>query len=491
MTATAPIEVRRSTHRIRPDPGRVLTKLFIPGQEGVIEGESRAGSVIDRILKLDDGQADAALAEVMAAFADRHADLVATLTDHFELVAHRIDYPAELSPTRRRLVGAYFTQEYAVEGAAVCNPSVVPHPDQANLTCGETRVVMSLRAVGEGHRSSVEFRTGVLDSDAELCFDEPGRHLVGGRPGQSRFRRDLFHRVLRTLDDDGPSAAFVLDALPDPFSSDELDRALGALHEQLVTRRGAADTIDRIRRVAASNYEVTFPVGSSISERVLSPTGPAESHGMEDARFVRFANDDGTTTYYATYTAFDGAHVGSQLLATADFRSFTSTQLTGRGARNKGMALFPRRIDGRYVALSRWDRETNAVVFSTDPTVWDDPVGLQRPAEPWDLIQLGNCGSPIETTAGWIMLTHGVGPMRRYAIGAELLDLDDPTRVIGHLTEPLLTPTQDERNGYVPNVVYSCGAILHHDTIVIPYGMADANIGVAAVPLRQLLDALT
>jgi predicted GH43/DUF377 family glycosyl hydrolase len=491
VTATAPIEVRRSSHRLGPDPGRVLAKLFIPGQEGVIEGESRAGSVADRVLGLGDAEAAATLAEVAEAFAGRHADLYETLNEHFELVAHRIEHPAALSPTRRLLVGAYFTQEYAVEGAAVCNPSITLHPDQGDLGQDETRFVMSLRAVGEGHRSSIEFRTGVIDSDAELSFDEPGAHPVSGRPGHPRFRRDLFRRVLRALDDDGPSAAFVLDLLPDQFSEDELDRALQALHDQLVTRRGATETIDRIRWVAASNYEVTFPVGSSISERVLSPTGPPEDHGMEDARFVRFVDDDGTTTHYATYTAFDGAHIASQLLATTDFRTFTSTQLTGRGARNKGMALFPRRIDGRYVALSRWDRETNAVVSSYDPTVWDDPVSLQRPTEPWDLIQLGNCGSPIESPAGWIMLTHGVGPMRRYAIGAELLDLDDPTKLIGHLTEPLLTPTEDERDGYVPNVVYSCGAMLHRDHIILPYGMADANIGVATISVHQLLDRLT
>jgi predicted GH43/DUF377 family glycosyl hydrolase len=266
---------------------------------------------------------------------------------------------------------------------------------------------------------------------------------------------------------------------------------MGALHDQLVTRRGAGETIDRIRRIASSNYAVTFPTASTISERVLSPTAPIESHGMEDARFVRFVDDDGVAIYFATYTAYDGTHVRSQLLTTVDFRTFTSTQLTGRGARNKGMALFPRRIDGRYFALSRWDRETNAIATSHDPTVWDDPVGLQRPAEPWDLVQLGNCGSPIETPAGWIVLTHGVGPMRRYAIGAELLDLDDPTRVTGHLREPLLTPAEDERDGYVPNVVYSCGAMLHGDTIVLPYGISDANIGIATIPLDQLLDRLT
>jgi predicted GH43/DUF377 family glycosyl hydrolase len=485
------VDVRRSGQRLRPDPSRVLAKLFIPGQEGAIEGESRAGLVVERVLKLDDDEAAATLAQVVSSFSGRHADLDATLDEHFELVSHRIEHPGELSSPRRRLVGAYFTQEYAVESAAICNPSIVPHPDQSDLARGEARFVMSLRAVGEGHRSSIEFRTGVVDSGSDLHFDVPGAHLSAGRPGPSHYRRDLFHRVLRSLGDDGTSAAFVLDSLPDPFTGDELEQAMQALHDQLVTRRGATETIDRIRSVASSNYEVAFPTGSSLSERVLSPTAPIESHGMEDARFVRFVEDDGIATYLATYTAYDGAHVGSQLLATVDFRTFTSTQLTGRGAQNKGMALFPRRVGGRYVAFSRWDRETNAIVTSDDPTVWDEPVGLQRPAEPWDLIQLGNCGSPIESSAGWIMLTHGVGPMRRYAIGAELLDLDDPTRVIGHLREPLLTPAEDERDGYVPNVVYSCGAMLHGDTIVLPYGMSDANVGVATIPAGQLLDQLT
>ena len=491
MIPTAAVEVRRSGQRLRPDPSRVLAKLFIPGQEGAIEGESRAGSVVERVLELDDDEAATTLAEVVASFSGRHADLDATLDEHFELVSHRIEHPAELSTARRRLVGAYFTQEYAIESAALCNPSIVPHPDQSDLGPGDARFVMSLRAVGEGHHSSIEFRTGIITPGSDLRFDEPGTHLSTGRPGPCHHRRDLFHRVLRSLGDDGTSAAFVLDSLPDPFTGDELEQAMRALHDQLVTRRGATETIDRIRWVAASNYAVTFPTASTISERVLSPTAPTESHGMEDARFVRFVDDDGTATYLATYTAYDGTHVGSQLLATVDFRTFTSTQLTGRGARNKGMALFPRRIGGRYFALSRWDRETNAIATSDDPTVWDDPVGLQRPAEPWDLIQLGNCGSPIETPAGWIMLTHGVGPMRQYAIGAELLDLDDPTRVIGHLKEPLLTPAEDERDGYVPNVVYSCGAMLHGDTIVLPYGMSDANVGVATIPVDQLLDRLT
>lgn len=465
--------------------------LFIPGQESLIDGESRAGSVIGRILALDDDQTAATLDEVVALFAGRHHDLAAILAEHFELVAHRIERPTELSPARQQLVGAYFTQEYAVEAAAVCNPSIVVHPDQTGLLRGETRFVMSLRAIGEGHRSLIEFRTGVVDADADIRLDEPEAPVLSGRPGQVRHSRDQFHRILSAIHDRGSSAAFVLDALPDPFSDDELDAALHALQEQVITRPDAAETIEQIERIAASNYEVTFPALSSISQRVLVPNAPGESNGMEDARFVRFVDDDGTSVYYATYTAYDGTDVAPQLLATADFRTFRSTQLTGRAARNKGMALFPRRIGGRYVALSRWDRDSNALVVSDDLTVWDDHVSLPRSCDPWNLVQLGNCGSPLESPAGWILLTHGVGPMRRYVIGAELLDLDDPTRVIGRLTEPLIAPTDDERDGYVPNVVYSCGAMLHGDSIVLPYGIGDASIGVASVPLDQLLDRLT
>lgn len=490
MTAT-PIEVRRHKYRLCPDPRRVIAKLFIPGQDPLIEGESRAGSVIERILALDKNQATATLNQVMSLFADRHHDLAGILAEHFELVAHRVSHPMDLSHTRRQLVGAYFTQEYAVEAAALCNPSIVAHPDQTELGSGETRFVMSVRAVGEGHLSSIEFRTGVIDNAADIRFDEPGPHLFAGRQEPARYRQNRFHRILKATGDDASNAAFVLDSLPDPFSADDLDGALAALHDQLVTRAGAGQTIERLKWIAASTYQVTFPPVSSISERVLTPTAPTESSGMEDARFVRFTDDDGTTAYYAPYTAYDGAHVAPQLLATTDFQTFTSTQLTGRAATNKGMALFPRRIDGRYVALSRWDRANNALVTSTDLTDWDGPITLQGTSQPWDLVQTGNCGSPIETPAGWIALTHGVGPMRRYVIGAELLDLDDPTRVIGNLTEPLVVPTGDERDGYVPNVVYSCGALLHGHNIVLPYGIGDAQIGVATVPLDQLLNRLT
>jgi predicted GH43/DUF377 family glycosyl hydrolase len=243
--------------------------------------------------------------------------------------------------------------------------------------------------------------------------------------------------------------------------------------------------------VAANNYTVEFPAETCIGERVLWPSGPAEVVGMEDARFVRFVDEDGTVTYRATYTAFDGALVAPQLISTTDFRVFAISQLSGPFAINKGMALFPRKVAGRYLALSRWDRERSAITMSDDGHEWAEATTLRPTPRTWELIQVGNCGSPLETREGWLVLTHGVGPMREYSIGAMLLDLDDPRRLIGTLSDPLLVPSEDERDGYVPNVVYSCGALIHGQTMVLPYGFADNAVGFALVDLAELLDRLT
>jgi predicted GH43/DUF377 family glycosyl hydrolase len=350
---------------------------------------------------------------------------------------------------------------------------------------------MSARAVGEGHLSSVEFRTGVVGPGAAVRIDDPGDTLVVGVRRPTSYARDAFRQTMTELGCYDESAAFVLDRVSDQFSNADLEAAVTTLARQRLTRENATHTIDHLRRIAACNYELDFPATSRLAERVIWPTSPAESHGIEDARFTRFTDDDGSVTYHATYTAFDGSHVAPQLLSTCDFRVFGVSQLTGPGARNKGMALFPRRIDGRYVALSRWDRENNAIVSSTDLRNWVDPTTLQTPKQPWELIQLGNCGPPIETSHGWLVLTHGVGPLRVYCIGAILLDLDDPRRVIARLTEPLLTPTADEREGYVPNVVYSCGALAHDDTLLLPYGCSDSSIRFALINLPALLHYLT
>jgi len=480
----------RTPIELNPDPRRVITRLFVPGQEIIAGGGSRAAAVVKRILAMTDCDVTEALQRTLADFSSRHRGFTDTLERHFDLVAHRLGSRATLTGERRLLMGAFFTNEYAVEAAALCNPSMVLHPDQSGLEVGEARFVMSLRAVGEGHLSCIEFRTGVVGPGTLVRLDDPGEVLVSGHRRPPLYDRNLFRGKLAELGDDLESAAFVLDSLPEHFTPTDLDAAVAALDEQILTRSTARQTIDRIRWVAASNYDVEFPEDSAVGERVLWPLGPAESHGMEDARFVRFTDDSGSVTYYATYTAFDGTHVEPQLLETDDFRMFRVTQLTGPAARNKGMALFPRLIGGRYAALSRWDRENNALVTSPDCRSWGSAVTLQFPVEPWELLQLGNCGSPIETREGWLVFTHGVGPMRVYSIGAILLDLDNPARLRARLPDPVILPNEAERDGYVPNVVYSCGAVLHAGTVVLPYGVSDTAIRVAVMELDELLERL-
>ena len=476
--------------RLRPDPRRVIARLFVPGQEMAGDGDSRAGGVVGRILALSDEDVTRALDDVFTRFCGRHREFRSTLEEHFDLVAHRLNGGVPPSSERRLLIGASFTSEYSVEAAAVCNPSIVLAPDQDGLAPGEARFVMSLRGIGEGHLSCIEFRTGVVGAGGEVDLDDPGPFLVPGRPASPLYDRELFRGKVAASSHPAESASFVLDSLPARFTPAELDVALADLEAQIVTHGSVRETIDHFRSIAYSNYDTEFPADSTIAERVLLPTGPEESHGMEDARFVRFVDDDGTVTYYATYTAFDGVHVAPQLLETADFRRFRVTQLTGTPATNKGLALFPRRVGGRYLALSRWDRERNFLAESANGRSWTTAATLQSPERPWELLQLGNCGSPIETSEGWLVLTHGVGPMRVYSIGAILLDLDDPARVRSGLSAPLMVPDDTERDGYVPNVVYSCGALLHGESLVIPYGISDASIGIAVVDLGELLDRL-
>jgi Predicted glycosylase len=475
---------------LRPDPRRVVTRLFVPGDEQLIHGQSRVNPVLERIMELDATAAGAALDKTLALFEDRHSDLRPVLQEHFELVAHRLGATVELPKAVRLLIGAYFTHEYSLEAAALFNPSIVEHPDQRGLAAGELRVVLSLRAVGEGHRSAIEFRTGVVGVDGQLRLDQPAGHITAGRRVDSRYDRDQFHRALSELGDDAEDAVFVIDSLPDRFTSVELEDLLATFHGRRLTRHTADRTIAHLRWIAACNYEVTYPADSVLDQRVLMPRAPSESNGMEDARFVRFVDDLGMIIYHATYTAYDGHRVTPQLLSTNDFRTFSAAQLTGVAATNKGMALFPRPVRGRHLALSRWDRENISVASSMDGYAWDQPITIATPRRAWELIQIGNCGSPVETPEGWLVLTHGVGPMRRYSIGAMLLDIDDPTRVRGQLAEPLIEPTQEERDGYVPNVAYTCGALVHGDRLVVPYGSADSSIGVAVVDLPRLLSTM-
>jgi predicted GH43/DUF377 family glycosyl hydrolase len=487
----------RTQHQLRPDASRTLSRLFVPGQENLIRGESRAMAVIDRVLAMSEEDADRALARTMARFSGRYRDLAETLERNFGLVAYRLGGEIEVGCARRRLIGAYFTQQYALEAAALFNPSIVPHPDQAGCAPGEVRFVLSLRAVGEGHLSSIEFRTGTVRG-GEISIDPPGPFPDTGRSCPVAYHRSLFQAKLAELGHEEENAQFLWSLLPPRFSMAELNAAVAELALQQVMRGDSVALVDWVRWLAASNYEVEFDERYPISERVLWPSGPAESHGMEDARFVRFDDGDGSgggsdgngPVYFATYSAFDGRRVAPHLIETADFRRFTISQLAGQAAGNKGMALFPRRVGGRYAALSRWDRESNGIAYSPDGRRWGEAVTVQAPARPWELVQLGNCGSPLETPAGWLVFTHGVGPMREYAIGAILLDLAEPERLIAALPEPLLVAEDTEREGYVPDVVYSCGSLLHGETVVLPYGCSDSSVRFAIVDLPRLLDRL-
>lgn len=482
--------VRRTEHVLQPDHDRVVSRIFLPGQELGQPGESRAALILGRVLDLDHEQVDEELEIVRASFLSRHRDLEDTWDAHFAAMEHRLVGVGRLQTNRRRLIGAYFTSEFAIEGAALFNPSMVPHPDQGGLPSGSTRFLMTVRAIGEGHISSIEFRTGVVDRIGTVVIDHPATVAVLPTSTAAQYSRVSFEQQLADLAGDRTNSDFVLDALSESFTRRDLDFALDELRDQSLTRGAAVRTIDRFEWIAACSYSVEFPADSAVQERVLMPTGPSESQGMEDVRIVRFGGDGSAAGYVGTYTAFNGRDVTSQLVETDDFRCFDVTQLSGPGSKNKGMALFPRQIDGRFVAMSRADRESNGVTTSTDLRHWEQPVQVQVPAEPWEIVQLGNCGPPIETEAGWIVLTHGVGPMREYSIGALLLDLEDPTAILGCLPYPLLRPTEAERSGYVPNVVYSCGAMRHDETLVLPYGSSDSATRIALIDLPPLLEAL-
>ena len=422
MTSVRAGLVTRSPQRLAADPSRVITRLFVPGTEGFEHQDSRAGSVLKRILALDEDEVRWALDDVVTRFDGRHRDLVGTFRDHADELADRLNTDIELSPARMLLLGATFTSEYAIEAAALCNPSIVAHPDQAGMTAGSLRFVMSVRGIGEGHRSSIGFRTGVVDAEGGVTVDAPTRFATVGSVGSTLLDAAVFRSELARLHDGGEAADYVLDALGDRFTRADLDEQLDALRAHTRTRGHAQETISLIRAIAERFYAVEFADEIPLSERVLHPTLAAESAGMEDARFVRFVNDDGSVRFYATYTAYSGSEISQQLLETTDFQSFTSAPMTGNAAANKGLALFPRRIGGRFAAMSRSDRESNSVAYADDPFVWPDSAPCQQPTQAWEALQLGNCGPPIETEAGWLVLTHGVGPMRTYRIGAILLD---------------------------------------------------------------------
>ena len=473
---------------LQPDHHRVIARLFVPGREDVGAGDSRATPVIERILQLEQTEVEAAMKDVEARFSHRHRDLHRVFSEHAAVVTSRIDSAIDLSTARQFLIGACFTHEYTIEGAAICNPSAVLHPQQDGS--GDAAFVMSVRGIGEGHRSSIGFRTGSVTSTGVVTLDAPGPYAETAASTPGMHHRGVFHAKLGALRDDQENAAFVLDPLPARFDSSALQSRIEELASEVATRRETAATIANLRDLAESSYRLEFPADTSISERVLWPQAPAERDGMEDARFVRFTDDDGKVIYYGTYTAFDGTNIAQHLLVTTDFAKFTASPMAGAGAIGKGLALFPRLVNGRFAALSRADRETNAVTFSDDVHCWPEAQIIQAPTRSWEILQLGNCGSPIETESGWLVLTHGVGPMRTYSLGALLLDLDDPLKVLARSESPILAPGMDRRDGYVPNVIYSCGGFAHGDTLVLPYAMGDQCISIATLSIAALLRSM-
>jgi predicted GH43/DUF377 family glycosyl hydrolase len=487
----AGVALTRTSQRILPDPRRVLAKPSSPGEEAVAGGPSRAALLMSRVLAIPEADVGAVLEQVLSRFSRRHRAFDELLERHFELVAHLVDSTAPLSRERRMLIGSYFTSEYSVEAAALFNPSLVLAPDQGGLRVGEHRFVMSLRAVGEGHLSSIEFRSGTISPAGELAFEPSSPYLLGGhRTRPSRYDKHLFGAKLAELDASNELTDRVLEPLSNHFTHAELEASLLSVEAHGPPAAIWFETGRIIRVLASSNYVTTFPASSALSERVLFPAGPNETRGMEDARFVRFIDESGAARYYATYTAYDGFEIIPQLIETDDFVSFAISTLNGAAAQNKGMALFPRKVGGQYVMLSRKDRENLHLARSGNVRFWNDVTDLYQPVRPWELLVTGNCGSPLETEAGWLVITHGAGPMRQYALGAMLLDLEDPGKIVGRLREPFLVPDETEREGYVPNVVYTCGGLIQGEKLLLPYGFSDAGIGVATIPLRGLLSAL-
>jgi predicted GH43/DUF377 family glycosyl hydrolase len=480
------MDVKRTGITLKPSHNRVVIRPF------EIPNENRIEKIIARVSALAEADVDRLLEEVMREFRGRHQRTREFLLHRFDQVRHLLLTDQPISESRKLLIGSYFTQEYALESAALFNPSMVWHPDQSGLPDGSSRFILSLRATGEGHISSITFRSGVIDAENQIRMDEP-TPLVAAPDivPNARYEKALFYRKLTELGINGPLTEQVMAALGDQFTLDELERTLdNVLRSNRARQREFEPIAHTMVVLAKANYEILFGSDMDVSERIIFPSSPTETNGIEDARFVRFTHDNGLVSYYATYTAYDGRVTLPQMLETKDFMHFRVSTLNGPEVKNKGFALFPRMVNGQYAMLSRQDNENIYLMYSDMPYFWYTKQLIAKPTYTWEYVQLGNCGSPIETEAGWLVLTHGVGPMRKYALGAFLLDRDDPSHVIGRLERPLLEPNANEREGYVPNVVYSCGALPHGRDLIIPYAMSDYASTFATVPIDDILNGM-
>ncbi len=479
------ITVKRTKISIVPDPARVILKSFIPGDK------NRMQQIFKRILTMTDQQVNQQLEILMKGFQRRHKKFKQALLHNYEIATKALDNEIQVSEERRLLFGAFFSNEYSIESAAFFNPSMVPHDNQSNIPEGATHFIMSLRAVGEGHISSIAFRTGIIDKDNEITINPVSRFIgTGKHASHKKYNKIIFRKKLTEIGCGEYVSDLVMRKLDLEFDIFRLKEVIGELCDINLASTRTKETFDDIITLAETNYAMDYDPNSHISERVLFPFSHAESKGIEDARFVQFFDEDGSMVYYATYTAYSGNKLIPQLLKTPNFINFESITLNGAAVQNKGMALFPRKIGGLYMMISRQDNENLYIMTSDNINFWGKAELLYKPSEPWEMIQIGNCGSPIETPEGWILLTHGVGAMRQYCIGAILLDLKDPFHVIGRLKEPFLIPNEEERDGYVPNALYTCGAMQHNDVLVIPYAMSDYKSSIALVSTKELLHAM-
>ncbi len=471
----------------RPDSSRVVARYFMSGEE-------RAVLMINRIMEVPDQDVHSMLTRTLRQFARRHRNISEVLIRHCHNLESILTSQGfaldELSEERKMLIGSYFTMEFAIESAAFFNPSVMEDPVQDGLSEGEKRIIISFRATGEGHISSIVFRRAVIDKNGDIEAMPIGTQIEQAKIiKHKKYSKASFFEKLKEMEIPDKYLNLVLDNLNDEFRYNDLTDSIKTV---LINNHLSLDkqkAIESIAWLADSYYDIHFSMDTDLTERVIFPVSEMESNGIEDARFTRF-EENGKCTYYAIYTAFNGRTILPKLLETRDFYNFHIRPLHGEGVQNKNLALFPRKVNGKYVMLARVDGVNNYIMFSDRINVWHDPQKIQEPKYPWEYIQVGNCGSPLETKEGWLVMTHGVGPMRRYCIGAALFDLDDPTKEIGRLSEPLLVPLEEEREGYVPNVVYSCGALIHNEQLILPYAVSDYSSRFATVPLDVLLKEL-
>ncbi|MCG6190958.1 glycoside hydrolase family 130 protein [Maribellus maritimus] len=484
------VTVNRKDIKFYPDASRKIARFLYTGDE-------RALNAIRSVLNLSETSVSQTLSPVLRDYSLRHRNISKIFEKHFNRIAHLLKQlgtePESLNISQKILIGSYFTMEYSIEAAAFFNPSIVEHPDQSEIGKDGKRVILSFRATGEGHISSIVFRTGVLDKNNNLSLEPVGKMLEEAEHIRRHvYDKTSFSAKLNEMKDIHAiiPSGLILDKLNDKFTYGELrdciKQARSSLH--LTTEKEAL--FNQITWLASSHYELEFSLDTNISERVIFPVSVNEKNGIEDARFVKFTNDNNETSYYATYTAYDGTAILPKLLDTKDFYHFRVLPLHGEIAQNKGMALFPRKVNGKYAMLCRLDGFNNYIAFSDNISIWRKATLLQKPKFPWEFVQIGNCGSPIETPEGWLVITHGVGPMREYVLGASLFDLQNPEKEIGRLKSPLLIPNANEREGYVPNVVYSCGSMIQNEDLIIPYAMSDYASTYATVNLRELLNEL-